>query len=163
MPQGTDVLQLVDLGREFLGSVVETDLVDLVRAEADRLLAHVADVVETMNFDQIRDDAAQAMAAAVQQPLPARGDWSDANVFLFMFDSDLNAEPIVEAELTATPWIVEDQIVDEQPQDGQDTASVERVSDDSVSTVTPIQSRAGPAVGPPRRGFSGRVLGSVDR
>ena len=138
-PQGIDVLQWVDLGREFLGSVADTDLVDLVRAEADRLWTQVADVVETMNFDQVRDDATQAMAAAVQQPLPARGDWSDANVFLFMFESDLNAEPIADAGLAATPWIVEDLIVDQQPWAGQDAANVERASDDSVSTVTPIQ------------------------
>ena len=138
LPKDVDVLQWVDLGREFLGSVVESDLVDLVRAEAERVLAQVADVVETMNFDQVRNDATRAMAAAVQQPLPAPSDWNDANVFLFMFDSDLNADPVAVSEPVATPWMVDDQIVDEQPQDEQDAAIVESVSDDSVSAVTPI-------------------------
>ncbi|MHB8973559.1 MAG: hypothetical protein ACYC3X_25305 [Pirellulaceae bacterium] len=138
LPKDVDVLQWVDLGREFLGSVVESDLVDLVRAEAERMLAQLSDVVENMNFDQVRADAAQAMAAAVQQPLPTPSDWNDANVYLFMFDSDLNADPVAVPELGTTPWMVDDQIVDEQPQDGQNAANVEPASDNSVSAVTPI-------------------------
>jgi hypothetical protein len=138
LPRNVDVLQWVDLGREFLSSVVESDLVDLVRAEADHAMAQVADAVETMNFDQVRNDATRAMAAAVQQPLPAPSDWNDANVFLFMFDSDLNADPVAVSELAEMSRMVDDQIVDEQPQDGQDTAIVDPASDDSVSAVSPM-------------------------
>jgi hypothetical protein len=133
-----DVLQWVDLGREFLGSVVESDLVDMVRAEAEHVLAQVAQMVETMGFDQIRHDATQAFAAAVQQPLPAPSDGNEANVFLFMFDSDLNAEPVAAAESEETPWMAETQIVDEPPQDEQDTAIVEPAGDDTVSALVPI-------------------------
>ena len=65
-------------------------------------------------------------------------DWNEANVFLFMFDSDLNAEPVAAADVDETPWMVENQIVEEQPQDEQDAAIVEPASDELVSASLPI-------------------------
>ncbi|MHB0959096.1 MAG: hypothetical protein ACYC0X_27465 [Pirellulaceae bacterium] len=137
LPQDPDVARWVDLGREFLDSVVDSDLAHLVRGETERMLAHIANVIERMNFDQIRDDVAQAMVTALQQPSPVPSDWSDANLFLFQFDSDLNAEPLADAQPVAVPG-TEVQVVKEQPQDDQDTAVVEPLSDDSVSGLVPI-------------------------
>jgi hypothetical protein len=55
-----------------------------------------------------------------------------------MFDSDLNAEPVAATESEETPWMAETQIVDEPPQDEQDTAIVEPAGDDTVSALVPI-------------------------
>lgn len=133
-----DVLQWVDLGREFLGSVIESDLVDTVRAEAERVLAQVAQVVKAMEFDRIRQDATQSLVATVQEPAPEPDDWDEADVFLFLFESDLNAEPVTAAEADETPWMVEAQMVEQPARDEQNAATVAPATDQMDSAVLPI-------------------------
>jgi hypothetical protein len=91
-----------------------------------------------MEVERIRHDAKQALAATVQQPAPVPDDWDEADVFLFMFDSDLNAEPVTAAEVAETPWLVDSPIADKQPQDEQSAATVEPAGDTTDAAPLPI-------------------------
>jgi hypothetical protein len=62
----------------------------MVCAEAAQAWTHAAQAVDAMGFDQIRHDAAHGLATAVQQPPlpPIDSQWTEANVYMFMFDSE---------------------------------------------------------------------------
>lgn len=132
-----DVMQWVDLGRDFLSCVGDSDLVDHVRAEAEGIMSHVASALETLPLEQIRADVTYAMTEAIQQPV-ATASQEDANVFLFVFESDLNAEPLLEAELPQNPWVVETQVVTEPQPTTTDSVNTESAVQSPVSAVPAI-------------------------
>ena len=134
-----DVLQWVDLGRDFLSCVGDSDLVDQVRAEAAGIMSQVTSAIETLPLEQIRADVTYAVTEAIQQPV-ATDSQDDANVFLFVFESDLNAEPLLEAELPQNPWVVEAQVVTEPQPTTTDSVNTESADESPVSAVPAINS-----------------------
>jgi hypothetical protein len=134
-----DVMQWVDLGRDFLSRVGDSDLLDQVRAEAEGIISQVASVIETLPLEQIGADVTYAMTEAIQQPAVTEPQ-DDANVFLFAFESDLNAEPLLEAELPQNPWVVEAQVISEPQPATIDSMHTETAVETPVSAVPAINS-----------------------
>jgi hypothetical protein len=134
-----DVMHWVDLGRDFLSCVGDSDLVDRVRAEAEGIMSQAASVIETLPLEQIGADVTYAVTEAIQQPAVTEPQ-DDANVFLYAFESDLNAEPLLEAELPQNPWVVEAQVINEPQPETTDSAHTESAVETPVSAVPAINS-----------------------
>jgi hypothetical protein len=132
-----DAQQLIESGREVLNAIVELELVAAARAEAEQWYADAAHAVTSIDFDRLRREATEALAAALQQSA-ASSEWNEADVYVFTFDSDLNAEPVAASEVEQTPWMVEDQVVQPSREDGATPALVAPASDNAVATYLPL-------------------------
>jgi hypothetical protein len=95
------ILKWVARGRDFVASLWESELTDSLQTTVDTWKARAAVVLTKLELERLYQEAGHALAAAVHQALVAGHDWHESNVFVFVFDSDLNAEPMAAREAPA--------------------------------------------------------------
>lgn len=133
-----DVLDVIEMGRDGLDAVLQSGAVELIRTHVQQVSAKLVALVRAIDMERVRDSAVETMAAALRQPVSTPDDWSESDVFVFMFESDLNADPVAPSDLEQTPWIVENETVVSQEPVEQESAAVAAPVDDSVSAVVPF-------------------------
>jgi hypothetical protein len=96
-----NIIEWVARGRDFVASLWESELIDGLQATVNAWRARATVVLTKVDLESLYQRASHALVSAARQALVAGSNWHEANVFVFVFESDLNAEPLAAREAPA--------------------------------------------------------------